>query len=92
MSGSISYRNRTGFVEEGVQVSLDHELEALFLLLVHLVTYLVDGPVDVGRASLRRTSNVVERFRVVAQGLRTFHVQNAQVSASAQFRVKFVQF
>ena len=92
MSGSFSQRDQTGFVEEGVQVSLDHELEALFLLLVHLVTYLVDGPVDVGRASLRRTSNVVERFRVVAQGLRTFHVQNAQVSASAQFRVKFVQF
>ena len=37
MSGSISYRDRTGFVEEGVQVSLDHELEALFLLLVHLM-------------------------------------------------------
>ena len=48
MSGSISYRDRTGFVEEGVQVSLDHELEALFLLLVHLMPYLVDEANDVG--------------------------------------------
>ena len=37
MSGSFSQRDQTGFVEEGVQVSLDHELEALFLLLVHLM-------------------------------------------------------
>ena len=90
MSGTSRGRDHLGFVEEGAQVSLDHKVEALFLLLVHLMQYMVKTK-NFGRASLRRTSKLVERIRLVAQGVRTFHAQNAQMAASAQFEVKFVQ-
>ena len=40
---------------------------------------------------MRQTSTLVERFRVVAHSVRTFHAQNAQVAASAKFKAKFVQ-
>ena len=47
MLGRIDVRNflqrdQLGFVEEGAQVSLDHKVDALFLLLVHLMQYVVD--------------------------------------------------
>ena len=72
-------------------MSLDHKMEALLLLRVHLMQYVVDKTKDFGRPSLRRTSKLVERFRVVAQGVMTFNAQNAQVAASAHVEAKFVQ-
>ena len=53
--------------------------------------YVVDGNKAFGQASLRRTNRLVERFRVVAQGVRTFHAQNTQVVLPEQFKGKFVQ-
>ena len=84
---NFSQRAQFGFVEEGAQVSLDHKVAALFLLLVHLMQYAVDETKYFGRTSLRQTSNLVECFRAVAQGVRTFHAKNAQVAASAQVKV-----
>ena len=70
-------------------MSLDHKVEALFLLLVHLMQYMVKTK-NFGRASLRRTSQLVESFGVVEQGVRAYRAQNAHVSASAQFNKNFV--
>ena len=67
-----------------------HKVGALFLMLFHLITYMVDETTDFGRASLRRTSQLVESFGVVEQGVRAYRAQNAHVSASAQFNKNFV--
>ena len=54
-----------GFEKEGVQASLDHRVEALLLLsLTYLAQYAVDGTKAFWQASLRRTSELEERFRV----------------------------
>ena len=68
-----------------VHVSLDHRVEALFLLLMNLAQCVVDGTTASGQAALRRSGVLSERLRVVAQGIRTFHAQNARVTASKQF-------
>ena len=65
-----------------VDVSLDLRVKALFLLLINLAQYVVDSTAPPGRAALRRSGPLSERFRVVAQGIRTFHAQNARVAAS----------
>ena len=65
-------------------MSLDHRVGAVFLFMTHLMQYVVDGGKAFGLASLRRTNYLVERFRVVAQGVRTFHAQNTQVALSGQ--------
>ena len=49
-------------------MSLDHTVQAVFLSLTHLMRYVVDGNKTFGRASLRRTYNLLEQFRAVAQG------------------------
>ena len=67
---------------EELHVSLDHRVEALFLLLMNLAQYVVDGTTASGQAALRRLGVLSERFRAVAQGIRTFHAQNARVAAS----------
>ena len=36
-------------------------------------------------------NTLVERFRVVAQGVGTFHAQNTQVAPSEQFKGKLVR-
>ena len=87
---NVSQRDQFGFVDEGAQVSLHHKAEALFFLLVHLMQHVVDERKQFGRASFRGTSKPVERFRVVKQGLWIFHVQNAQVAYSAQFKANLV--
>ena len=54
-------------------MSLDHEVEALFLLLINLARYVVNGTRASGQAALRRSGVLSERFRVIAQEIRTFH-------------------
>ena len=56
-----------------MHVSLDHEVEALFLLLINLARYVVNGTRASGQAALRRSGVLSERFRVIAQEIRTFH-------------------
>ena len=82
-----NFAQKEHFSEGGgeVHVSLDHRVEALFLLLINLAQYVVDGTTASGQAALRRSGVLSERLRVVAQGIRTFHAQNARVTASKQF-------
>ena len=75
----------------GKQVSLDHRVEALFLLIITLAQYVVDDTDASGQAALRRSGNLSECFRVVAQGVRNFYAQNALVAASRQFQETFVK-
>ena len=88
---NFSQRDHFGFGGGTAQVSLDHRGEAVFLLLTHLMRYVVDGNKAFGQASLRRTDELVERFRAVAQGVRNFHAQNTRVALLESFRGKFVQ-
>ena len=45
-------------------MSLDLRVEALFLLLMNLTQYVVDSIAAPGRAALRRSGALWERFRV----------------------------
>ena len=58
----------------------NHRTEAVSLLMITLAQYVVDGTKAAGQAALRRSGDLSERFRVVAQGVRTFHAQNARVA------------
>ena len=70
---NFAQKDHIGFGGGSAKVSLDHRVEAVFLLLTHLVQYVVGGNEAFGQASLRRRSQMFECFRVVAQGVRTFH-------------------
>ena len=58
---------------------------------MNLAQYVVDGTTASGQAALRRSGALSERFRVITQGIRTFHVQNARVAASKQFQMTLVK-
>ena len=88
---NVSQRDHSGFRDETAQVSLDHREEAVFLLLTHLMRYVLDGNIAFGQASLRRTDKLVERFRAVVHGVRTFYAQNTRVALSEPFRGKPIQ-
>ena len=91
--GVRNFAQKGHFAEGGseVDVPLDLRVEALFLLLMNIAQYVVDSTGPPGRAALRRLGALSERFRVVAQGIRTFHAQNARVAASRQFQLTFVK-
>ena len=72
-------------------MSPDHRVYALFLLITTLEQYVVSGTKEAGQAALRRSGDLSQRFRVVAQGLWTCHAQNARVAASMKFRVTVVK-
>lgn len=71
-------------------MSLDHWVEVLFLPVIALAQYVVDGTNATGKASLRRSADLSERFRVITQDIRTFHAHTARVAASRQFRLTLV--
>lgn len=50
----------------------------------------LDGTNATGKASLRRSADLSERFRVITQDIRTFHAHTARVAASRQFRLTLV--
>ena len=89
-TGGIAVRNRCAeFRPEGHiwrggrggNVSLDHRvqaLQALFLFLMNLPQYVVDSTAAPGRAALRWSGAMSERFRVVAQGIRAFHAHKTR--------------
>ena len=72
-------------------MSLNHRVEKVFILLMHLMQCMADGNEAFRQASLGRTNGLVERFRVVAEEVRTFDAQNTQVALSEQSKGKFVQ-
>ena len=72
-------------------VSLDHKAEALDLLMINLAECVVDSTTASSQAALRRSGVLSERIRVVVQGIRTFHAQNARVAVSKQFQLMFVK-
>ena len=76
---ALNVAQKEHFGEGGgeVQVSLEHRLEALFLLLMNLAQYVLDGTPTSGQAALRQSGVLSERFIVVAEGIWTFHAQNA---------------
>ena len=74
-----------------MHVSLDYRVEALFLMLINLAQCVVDGTTSCGQASLRRSGVMSEGFRVIAQGIRTSHAQNARVTESKQSQLTFVK-
>ena len=90
--GNFSNMDHVGFEERNAQVSVDHKMEAIFLLITHLMQYVVDGNKAFGRALLRRMNKLVERFRAVAQGVRTFQPQNTRVASPKPFKGKSVHF
>ena len=62
MSGTSRGRDHLGFVEEGAQVSLDHKVEALFMLLVHLMQYVVDEAKHLGEYGCARRARWSSAF------------------------------
>lgn len=88
-----NFAQKEHFGERGgeVHVSLDHRVEALFLLLINLSQYVVYSSTTSGQTSLQRSVVLSERFRVIVQGISTFHEQNARVAASKQFQLTFVK-
>ena len=66
-------------------------METIFLLLKHLMQYVVDGNKAFGQASLRRMNKLVRRTRAVAQRVKILHAQNMRVALSEPFKGKFVQ-
>ena len=67
-------------------------MEVLFLLLISVAQYEVCGTMGPGQAALRQSSFLSERYKVIAQGIRTFHAQNTRVAASKQFQLAFMNF
>ena len=89
---NFAQKEHFGEGEGEVHVSLDRRVEVLFLLLINLAQYVVDGTTASGQAAVRRSGVLSERFRVVAQRSRTFHEQNARVAASKKFQPTFVKY
>lgn len=88
MSGNSCRTGERG----GARVPGPRGVEVLFLLLISVAQYEVCGTMGPGQAALRQSSFLSERYKVIAQGIRTFHAQNTRVAASKQFQLAFMNF